>query len=99
MRQTGVNRVLRMAFGIFMVLVYLGMAALMAINYFGLSGKLNWVFAAVMAADGLYRGYRELKGEHSYGMPFRPDDDEERYTTYDSKKSLYHSESDEKEQN
>ena len=98
MRQTGVNRVLRMAFGIFMVLVYLGMAALMAINYFGLSGKLNWVFAAVLAAYGLYRGYRELKGEHSYGMPLRSDDDEERYTTYDSKKSLYHSESDEKEQ-
>ena len=75
-----------MIFGIFMVLVYLGMAVLMAINYFNMNG-VRWLFAVVFAAYGLYRGYREITGEHTYGMRRYDDpDDEDRYTTYDKNK-------------
>lgn len=78
--QPGMNRIVKMFFGIFMVFVYLGMAALMAVNYFDWSNtvlwkSIRWFFAAVFAAYGLYRGYRELKGEHTYGM--RRYDDQE----------------------
>ena len=74
------NRIVKMFFGIFMVFVYLDMAALMAVNYFDWSNtvlwkSIRWFFAAVFAAYGLYRGYRELKGEHTYGM--RRYDDQE----------------------
>ena len=83
MRQSSVTQVLKMLFGIFMVLVYLGLAVLMAIDLFNL-GRLRWLFAVVFAAYGLYRGYREIKGEHTYGMRRYDEsvDDEERYTTY-----------------
>ena len=76
------NMGLKMIFGIFMVFVYLGMAALMVINYFGFPGILRWVFAVGFGAYGIYRGYREIKGEHSYGMRRYDDDEQERYTTY-----------------
>lgn len=87
MRQTGVNRVAKLFFGIFMVFVYLGMAVLMAINYFDWSTSgpwqvVRWLFAAVFAAYGLYRGYREIKGEHTYGMRRYDESDENVYTTY-----------------
>ena len=78
--QTGINRIVKMFFGIFMVFVYLGMAVLMAINYFDWSNAIpwkaiRWFFAVVLASYGLYRGYRELTGEHTYGM--RRYDDQE----------------------
>lgn len=80
------NRGVKMFFGIFMVLVYLGMAALMAINFFDWSttplwNAVRWFFAALFAAYGIYRGYREIKGEHTYGMRIQDNDDEE-YSTY-----------------
>ena len=89
-RQTGFNQGVKMFFGIFMVLVYLGMAALMATNFFGWSDTplwngVRWFFAILFAAYGLYRGYREVKGEHTYGMRIHDDDEQEdRYTTYDN---------------
>ena len=74
---------LKMFFGFFMVFVYLGMAVLMAINYFGLPSALRWLFAVVLGAYGIYRCYREIKGEHSYGMRrYEDDDEQERYMTY-----------------
>ena len=84
MRLTGVFGIF---FGIFMVLVYLGMAVLMAINYFGWSttglwSVMRWLFAAVFAVYGLYRGYRVMKGEHTYGMRLKDQPDEDTYTTY-----------------
>lgn len=85
--QLGVNQALKLFFGIFMVLVYLGMAALMAINYFEFSNTplwtaVRWLFAVVFALYGIYRGYRELTGEHSYGMRVQDEDDENEYTSY-----------------
>ncbi len=94
-KMTGVTQGLKMFFGIFMVLVYLGMAALMVINYFGMPKYLSWFFAAVFAAYGLYRGYRELKGEHSYGMR-RNDDDEEQYMSYNERLKQLEDKNDEK---
>lgn len=71
-----------MFFGIFMIFVYLGMAVLMAINFFEFSNTplwtaIRWMFAIVLAAYGVYRGYREINGEHTYGM--RIDDDNDSY--------------------
>ena len=81
-KQSRVVQVLWMFFGIFMVLFYLGVAVLMAINLFGLSRYLSWFFAVAFAAYGLFRGYREVKGEHSYGMRRYDDEEEEQYMTY-----------------
>lgn len=77
----GIYRGLKMFFGIFMVLVYLGMAVLMAMNYFGfintpLWNAVRWLFAAVLAAYGIYRGYREVTGDHTYGMRRYDEQDE-----------------------
>lgn len=84
--QSGLNQSVKMVFGIFMVLVYLGVAALMAINFFDwadtpLWTAVRWFFAIVFAVYGLYRGYREIKGEHTYGMRVH-DDDNQGYTSY-----------------
>ena len=81
-KQSRVVQVLWMFFGIFMVLFYLGVAVLMAINLFGLPRYLSWFFAVAFAAYGLFRGYREVKGEHSYGMRRYDDEEEEQYMTY-----------------
>ena len=80
-----VNQGLRLFFGIFMVLVYLGMAVLLAIDYFDWSAVPLWrvlriPFAVILAAYGIYRGYREVTGDHTYAM--RRTDDEDGYTMY-----------------
>ena len=79
-----------MAFGIFMVFVYLGMAVLMAINFFNWSETALWnliryFFAAILALYGLYRCYREIKGEHTYGMRVYDEEEDEmdnKFSTY-----------------
>jgi hypothetical protein len=82
------TRGMKMVFGIFMVLVYLGMAGLLAVNFFDWSltplwNAVRWFFVVIFAAYGIYRGYRELKGEHTYGMRVYDDNDQEKYSTYD----------------
>ena len=81
-KQSGLTQVLKYGFGIFMVLFYLGVAVMLALNYFGLPKYLSWFFAVVFGAYGIYRGYREIKGEHTYGMRRYDDDDEEQYMSY-----------------
>lgn len=87
-RQTVMTRGMKVVFGIFMVLVYLGMAGLLAVNFFDWSltplwNAVRWFFVVIFAAYGIYRGYRELKGEHTYGMRVYDDNDQEKYSTYD----------------
>ena len=89
MRQTSLNQWLKLFFGIFMVLVYVGVAVLLAINFFDWSltpfwNVVRWFFVAVFASYGLYRGYREVKGEHTYGMRSYDSDssDDDQYMTY-----------------
>ena len=89
-----------MLFGIFMVLVYLGMAVLMAINFFDWSNTplwnaVRWFFVVLFAAYGIYRGYREVKGEHTYGMRVQ-DDQEEEYSTY--KRNILETKSDDEKE-
>jgi len=89
-----------MLFGIFMVLVYLGVAVLMAINFFDWSNTplwnaVRWFFVVLFAAYGIYRGYREVKGEHTYGMRVQ-DDQEEEYSTY--KRNILETKSDDEKE-
>ena len=94
-RNNGIMRWLYMFFGIFMVLIYLGVAWLMAINYFGFPRYLSWFFAVMFGLYGLYRGYREVTGEHTYGMR-RRDDEEPEYQSYsDRLKQLENKDNDE----
>ena len=87
-QQIGFVKIMKMAFGFFMVLIYLGMAALFAFNFFDWSSApiwtaVRWFFVAVFAAYGIFRGYRELTGEHTYGMRRYDDQEEdERYGAY-----------------
>ena len=88
-KQTSVNQGVKMFFGFFMVLVYLGMAVLMAINFFDWSttplwNAVRWFFAVLFVVYGIYRGYREITGAHTYGMRVN-DDQEEEYSTYSKK--------------
>lgn len=87
-RQTSLNQLAKLFFGFFMVFVYLGVAVLMALNVFQWSNTMlwtavRWFFVIVLGAYGLYRGYREIKGEHTYGMRIQDDDsDENAYGSY-----------------
>lgn len=80
MKKTGNNifRTLRVFFGLFMVIVYLGMAYLMFINFFDWNTSLTWfryVLAVVFMLYGVYRCYRQVTGVDYYRN--RHDDDEE----------------------
>ena len=86
-RQIGVNQALKLFFGFFMVLFYLTVAVLMAINFFNFLNTplwtgVRWFFAVILGLYGIYRGYREFTGEHTYGMRVDEESDEEEYTTY-----------------
>ena len=80
MKKTGNNifRTLRVFFGLFMVIVYLGMAYLMFINFFDWNTSLTWfryVLAVVFMLYGVYRCYRQVTDVDYYRN--RRDDDEE----------------------
>lgn len=71
MKGTTVSRVVRAVFGIFMVCVYMGMAVMMATNFFDWNNTLvwkiaRWAMAVVFGVYGLYRGYRQWKGVDYY---------------------------------
>lgn len=82
-----VMRSIKIFFGIFMILLYFGMAALMVINFFGWNTPpftwLRWVFAVVFGLYGIYRGYRQVKGIDYYRLRATPDSDEKRDTRID----------------
>lgn len=64
-------RWVRLIFGLFMVVVYLGMAVLLAINFFGWSDTGGWrigrwAMAVVFALYGCYRCYRQVTGVDYY---------------------------------
>ena len=80
MKNTGNNifRTLRVFFGLFIVIVYLGMAYLMFINFFDWNTSLTWfryVLAVVFMLYGVYRCYRQVTGVDYYLN--RRDDEEE----------------------
>ena len=68
---SGITRILRMFFGIFMVIVYLGMAYLLAVNFFDwtttpLWNALRWGMAVIIGLYGVFRCYRQITGMDYY---------------------------------
>lgn len=55
------NSLLGITFGIFMVIVYVGMGVLLFINFFNWGADwawTRWVVGAVLIVYGIFRGYR-----------------------------------------
>ena len=65
-------KAIRIFFGIFMILVYWGMAYLLYINFFRWTTEpwltSRYVFAVILAVYGLYRCYRQIKGIDYYRL-------------------------------
>lgn len=64
---TGKTRsIIGLIFGIFMIIVYVGMGVLLLINFFGWEDPnwmwLRWVGGVVLVLYGIWRGYRQFKG-------------------------------------
>jgi hypothetical protein len=60
---SGAPKGARLVFGIFMILVYLGVGLLFIFNVFDLWSKaLSIVMGAILCAYGVWRGYRLYKG-------------------------------------
>lgn len=60
-----INTIIRAAFGIFMVIIYVGMGILLLINFFNWYGDWAWtryIVGIVMIIYGFWRGYRQYKG-------------------------------------
>ncbi|MBR2145945.1 MAG: hypothetical protein IJ925_00600 [Muribaculaceae bacterium] len=72
MKSSTIFKTLRIFFGVFMILVYLGMAYLLYINFFDWNTEpwltLRYVFAAILAIYGVYRCYRQVKGIDYYRL-------------------------------
>ena len=81
-KASGFFKALRILFGVFMIVVYLGMAYLLYVNFFKWNTEpwlsLRYVFAIVFAVYGIYRCYRQIKGTDYYRLR----DMEERYNKY-----------------
>ncbi len=65
------TKTLRLIFGIFMIVVYLGMAYLLIVNFFGWGETATWNIirygmAAVFGLYGIYRAYRQVTGIDYY---------------------------------
>lgn len=59
------GRIMRNVFGIFMVLIYVGMGILLFINFFGFDRAfawVRWVGGSLFILYGIWRGYRQAKG-------------------------------------
>ncbi len=72
MKSSMIFKTIRIFFGVFMILVYLGMAYLLYINFFDWNTEpwltLRYVFAAILAIYGVYRCYRQVKGTDYYRL-------------------------------
>ena len=68
-----VMKTLRVGFGIFMVLLYLGVACLLFMNFFDWADTPTWkmtryTMASIFAVYGVYRCYRQVKGIDYYRL-------------------------------
>lgn len=65
-------KAMRVFFGVFMILVYFGMAYLLYINFFKWDTEpwytLRYVFGTIFAIYGIYRCYRQIKGTDYYRL-------------------------------
>ena len=63
-RMPSTRQILGLAFGIFMVFVYVGMGILLMLNFFQWYGSIawtRWIVGVVLVIYGFYRGWREYK--------------------------------------
>lgn len=72
----------RIIFGIFMVCVYVGMALGIALDFFPIPHTpfwtaMKWISSAVLAAYGLWRGWRMWKGIDYYVVTRKVDDEDD----------------------
>lgn len=61
----GTPGIMRNIFGIFMILVYVGMGILLFINFFQFDASFAWVRyvgGVLFILYGIWRGYRQAKG-------------------------------------
>lgn len=59
----------RMAMGIFMILLYVGMGVLLFINFFNWDTNFTWVrwlVGSVLVLYGIFRAYRQFSGRDYY---------------------------------
>lgn len=85
--------VLKVFFGLFMIVVYLGMAVLLMINYFDWNETPMWnlgryMMAILLALYGLYRCYRQVKGIDYYRLNDLKDEDEQEEGVFKLNKKL-----------
>lgn len=83
-----ITKIVRLLFGVFMVIVYLAMAYLLAVNYFDWSQAplwktVRWGMAAILAVYGMFRGYRQITGMDYYRVT--DDEDDIKHNNHDEK--------------
>lgn len=64
------KKAIGVAFGIFMILVYVGVGVLLIINFFNWDASftwVRWVLGVLLIIYGFFRGYRQFKGTDYYG--------------------------------
>lgn len=65
------NTIMRAIFGVFMIILYVGVGVLLLINFFNWSPSWAWcryIVGVVLIIYGLFRGYRQFKGEGYYNQ-------------------------------
>lgn len=58
------------AFGIFMIVVYVGVGILLILNFFNWDTSftwVRWVLGVLLIIYGIFRGYRQFTGSDYYG--------------------------------
>lgn len=63
------KRPVAIAFGIFMIIVYVGVGVLLIINFFNWAPSfawVRWVLGCLLIVYGLFRGYRQYVGSDYY---------------------------------
>lgn len=63
------KRPVAVAFGIFMIIVYVGVGVLLLCNFFGWDSSFAWVRIVVgilLIIYGVFRGYRQFSGSDYY---------------------------------
>ncbi len=65
------TKMMRAVFGIFMIVIYVGMGVLLLVNFFNWEdGNWSWtryLVGVVLIVYGLWRGWRQYKGLDYYG--------------------------------
>lgn len=72
-----VFKAIRVALGIFMISLYLGMAYLMTTDlFYWIPSVFRYILAALLAAYGVYRAYRQVVGQDYYLLRKFEDDND-----------------------